>query len=75
MKFFSMLFLLPLPFLLPAEEEETMDITTNSGQVFEDARIERVNPNGIDIGYVNDKGRYVLKGLLFKESLLLFVAV
>lgn len=67
MKFLSMLFLLPLPFLLPAEEEETMDITTNSGQVFEDARIERVNPNGIDIGYVNDKGRYVLKGLLFKD--------
>ena len=68
MKFFLILFLLPLPFLLPAEEEEeTMDITTNSGQVFEDARIERVNPDGIDIGYVNDKGRYVLKGLLFKD--------
>ena len=46
---------------------ETMDITTRSGQVFEDARLERVNPDGIDIGYVNEKGHYVLKGLRFQD--------
>ena len=46
---------------------ETMDIQTRDGRVFEDASLERVNPDGIDIGYVNDEGHYVLKGLLFKD--------
>ena len=56
--------LLLLSLTLPLAAE-TMNIQTLNGQVFEDAQIERVNPNGIDIGYVNEKGHYVLKGILF----------
>ena len=58
--------LLLLSLTLPLAAE-TMNIQTLNGQVFEDAQIERVNPNGIDIGYVNEKGHYVLKGILFKD--------
>ena len=58
--------LLLLSLTLPLAAE-TMNIQTLNGQVFEDAQIERVNPNGIDIGYVNEKGHYVLKGILFKN--------
>ena len=44
--------LLLLSLTLPLAAE-TMNIQTLNGQVFEDAKIERVNPIGIDIGYVN----------------------
>ena len=64
MKKLLSLFFLPFAVVSAAE---TMDITTRSGKVFEDARLERVNPDGIDIGYVNEKGHYVLKGLRFQD--------
>ena len=53
--------LLLLSLTLPLAAE-TMNIQTLNGQVFEDAQIERVNPNGIDIGYVNEKGIMSSKG-------------
>ncbi len=44
-----------------------MDIQTRDGQTFQNAIVEGVNPGGIDIGYVNAEGYYVLKGLSFKN--------
>ena len=44
-----------------------MDIQTRDGQTFKNAVVEGVNPGGIDIGYVNADGYYVLKGLSFKN--------
>ncbi len=48
-------------------EYPPMDIQTQDGQTFQNAIIEGVNPSGIDIGYVNTEGYYVLKGLSFKN--------
>ncbi len=44
-----------------------IDIQTRDGQTFQDAVVEGINPGGIDIGYINADGHYVLKGLAFKD--------
>ncbi|MEG2075995.1 MAG: hypothetical protein RRY34_05785, partial [Victivallaceae bacterium] len=50
-----------------ATEQEAMDITTKDGTTYKDAIVEGVNPAGIDIGFVNERGVYVLKGLSFEN--------
>lgn len=49
-----------------AASDTPMTIKTLDGQTFENAVVEGVHPGGIDIGYVNANGDYVLKGLSFK---------
>ncbi len=46
---------------------ELLTIKTLDGQTYPNAMLEGVNPDGIDIGYVNEKGYYVLRGLEFKN--------
>ena len=41
------------------------DITTVDGTTYKDVSIEGTNPSGIDIGYTNVDGNYVLRGLKF----------
>ena len=50
-----------------ASELEAVDITTKDGVTYKDAIVEGVNPAGIDIGFVNERGLYVLKGLSFEN--------
>ncbi len=49
-----------------ADSDTPMTIKTLDGQVYENAVVEGVHPGGIDIGFVNSHGDYVLKGLSFK---------
>ncbi len=48
-----------------ADSDTPITIKTLDGQVYENAVVEGVHPGGIDIGFVNSKGYYVLKGLSF----------
>lgn len=41
-------------------------VATTDGREFREAMIEGVNPGGIDIGYVNNDGVYVIQGLSFR---------
>lgn len=41
------------------------DIQTVDGTVYKDIAIEGVNPSGIDIGYTDAGGNYILRGLKF----------
>ncbi len=49
-----------------ADSDTQITIKTLDGQVYENAVVEGVHPGGIDIGFVNSHGDYVLKGLSFK---------
>jgi hypothetical protein len=41
------------------------DIKTVDGTVYKNVSIEGLNPSGIDIGYTDDNGNYILRGLAF----------
>ena len=41
------------------------DIQTVDGTVYKDITVEGVNPSGIDIGYTDANGSYILRGLKF----------
>ena len=48
------------PCLIFAEDIQTVD-----GTVYKNVSIEGVNPSGIDIGYTDANGNYILRGLAF----------
>ncbi len=52
--------LMLFPCLIFAEDIQTVD-----GTVYKNISIEGVNPSGIDIGYTDANGNYILRGLAF----------
>jgi len=58
-------FLLAAAFVVSATSSSGEDITTRDGTVYKNIYIEGVNPSGIDIGYIDARGVFVLKGLNF----------
>jgi hypothetical protein len=44
---------------------QAADIKTNDGTVYKNAVIEAINPSGLDIGYTDNNGNFVLRGIKF----------